>query len=102
MRALFHHRIFSEDSLPLKAVAVVVGSVATLGYMYVVGKQMKAEEGPASIFSKLSVAFVEIINQPTYTTSESPEQSGGLGSNESDVRMDSKAVRETVQGERKP
>ena len=35
----------------VQAVCVVTGSVATLGYMYVAGKQMKAETGPASIYS---------------------------------------------------
>ncbi|KAI0792345.1 hypothetical protein C8Q75DRAFT_752441 [Abortiporus biennis] len=34
------------------AIAVVVGSVATLGYMFIAGKQTKAEEGPASIYSE--------------------------------------------------
>ncbi|KAH9852305.1 hypothetical protein C2E23DRAFT_757013 [Lenzites betulinus] len=62
------------------AIATVVGIVATLGYMYVAGAQTKREEGPASIYNK----------------------SKGLQSESSDARMNSSAVRETVQGERKP
>ena len=34
-----------------QAFAVVVGSVATLGYMYVASTQMKRAEGKASIYS---------------------------------------------------
>ncbi|OBZ67703.1 hypothetical protein A0H81_12288 [Grifola frondosa] len=62
------------------AIGAVVASAATLGYMYVAGMQTKKEEGPASIY----------------------KQSTGLGSNKSDARMDSAAVRSAVQGERKP
>ncbi|KAL4242508.1 hypothetical protein ABKN59_011727 [Abortiporus biennis] len=65
------------------AIAVVVGSVATLGYMFIAGKQTKAEEGPASIY-------------------KSKEQGGGLLSGTTDARMDSAAVRQTVSGQRKP
>ena len=35
----------------IQAIAVVLGSVATLGYMYVMGTRMKREEGKASIYS---------------------------------------------------
>ncbi|KAI0763516.1 hypothetical protein BD413DRAFT_583004 [Trametes elegans] len=62
------------------AIATVVGTVATLGYMYVAGSQTKKEEGPASVYN----------------------QSKGLQSNESDARLNSTGVRETVQGDRKP
>ncbi|KAI0828718.1 hypothetical protein BC628DRAFT_90781 [Trametes gibbosa] len=62
------------------AIATVVGTVAALGYMYVAGVQTKKEEGPASIYNK----------------------SKGLQGQSSDARMNSSAVRETVQGERKP
>ena len=44
----------------IQAIAVVLGSVATLGYMYVMGTQMKREEGKASIYSafeSLSILF---------------------------------------------
>jgi len=70
------------NSRPL-AIAVVAGTVATLGYMYIAGKQTKAEEGPASIYKPSTDA-------------------SGVKSGATDVRMDSKAVRETVQGDRKP
>ncbi|KAI0915946.1 hypothetical protein AcW1_009336 [Taiwanofungus camphoratus] len=69
-------------SRPL-AIATVVGTVATLGYMYVAGVQTKREEGPASIY-------------------KSPREAGGLTSNESDARMNSADVRSAVQGDRKP
>ncbi|KAI0718783.1 hypothetical protein C8T65DRAFT_737123 [Cerioporus squamosus] len=62
------------------AIAAVVGCVATLGYMWVAGKQTKAEEGGASIY----------------------QQSKGLNSETSDSRLNSAAVRGTVQGDRKP
>ncbi|EIW54973.1 uncharacterized protein TRAVEDRAFT_51101 [Trametes versicolor FP-101664 SS1] len=62
------------------AIVTVVGTVATLGYMYVAGKQTKREEGPASIYN----------------------QSKGLQSQTSDARLDSSGVRETVSGDRKP
>ncbi|KAI0355900.1 hypothetical protein OH77DRAFT_1402062 [Trametes cingulata] len=62
------------------AIATVVGTVATLGYMYVAGAQTKKEEGPASVY----------------------KESKGLQAGNSDARMNSAQVRETVQGERKP
>ncbi|KAI9068128.1 hypothetical protein FKP32DRAFT_1619310 [Trametes sanguinea] len=62
------------------AIATVVATVATLGYMYVAGVQTKKEEGPASVYN----------------------ESKGLNSNTSDARMNSADVRQTVQGERKP
>ncbi|KAI0075164.1 hypothetical protein K474DRAFT_1709229 [Panus rudis PR-1116 ss-1] len=65
------------------AIGAVVGSVATLAYMGLAGKQTKAEEGPASIYKSTS-------------------QGAGLQSGQSDARLDSKEVRSTVQGDRKP
>ncbi|KAI0631284.1 hypothetical protein C8Q77DRAFT_1159963 [Trametes polyzona] len=62
------------------AIATVVGTVATLGYMYVAGAQTKKEEGPASIYN----------------------ESKGLQNTTSDSRLGSSGVRETVQGDRKP
>ncbi|KAI0716851.1 hypothetical protein C8Q76DRAFT_616685, partial [Earliella scabrosa] len=62
------------------AISAVVGVVGTLGYMYVAGKQTKREEGPASMYRE--------------TKPSDPMAS--------DARMNSAAVRETVQGERKP
>ncbi|THG94428.1 hypothetical protein EW026_g7048 [Hermanssonia centrifuga] len=34
------------------AICAVGGSIATAGYMYIAGKQTKAEEGPESIYSE--------------------------------------------------
>ncbi|KAI0324775.1 hypothetical protein GY45DRAFT_1331186 [Cubamyces sp. BRFM 1775] len=62
------------------AIATVVGTVATLGYMYVAGVQTKKEEGPASVYN----------------------QSQGLNSATNDARMNSADVRSTVQGDKKP
>ncbi|KAJ8473557.1 hypothetical protein ONZ51_g7792 [Trametes cubensis] len=62
------------------AIATVVGTVATLGYMYVAGVQTKKEEGPASVYN----------------------QSKGLNSATNDTRMSSADVRQTVQGDKKP
>jgi len=69
-------------SKPL-AIATVVGTLATAGYMYVAGVQMKKEEGQSSI----------------YKESRGPSD---LKSNESDARMSSAGVRATVQGDKKP
>ncbi|KAH9932876.1 uncharacterized protein B0H18DRAFT_670319 [Fomitopsis serialis] len=69
-------------SKPL-AIAVVVGSVATLGYMYVAGTQMKREEGQSSIYKESKGA-------------------SSLGSSDSnDSRLGSAGVRAAVQGDRK-
>lgn len=65
------------------AACAIGGSVATLGYMYVAGKQSKHENLPASIY-------------------KTEEQGAGLMSGQSDARLPSKEVRATVQGERKP
>ncbi|KAH9899157.1 hypothetical protein C8Q73DRAFT_787073 [Cubamyces lactineus] len=62
------------------AIATVVGTVATLGYMYVAGVQTKKEEGPASVYN----------------------QSKGLNNETNDTRMSSADVRQTVQGDKKP
>ncbi|KAI8972815.1 hypothetical protein BD414DRAFT_425320 [Trametes punicea] len=62
------------------AIATVVGTVATLGYMYIAGVQTKKEEGPASVYN----------------------ESRGLHSGTNDARLNSAEVRQTVQGERKP
>ncbi|KAI0641557.1 hypothetical protein C8Q79DRAFT_991504 [Trametes meyenii] len=63
------------------AIATVVASAATLGYMYVAGVQTKREEGPASVYNSTS---------------------NKLQPGTSDARLDSAQVRQTVQGERKP
>ncbi|KAK7677639.1 hypothetical protein QCA50_019330 [Cerrena zonata] len=73
----------SNPSGRFLAIATVTGCVATLGYMYVAGKQVKSEEGSASIYKKQG-------------------QGAGLQSGESDARMASKDVRAAVQGDRKP
>ncbi|KAH8101161.1 hypothetical protein BXZ70DRAFT_1007554 [Cristinia sonorae] len=65
------------------AAAVVGGTAATLGYMYVAGSKTKKQTQPASIY------------KPT-------EETGGLASTETDARMNSSDVRQAVQGERKP
>ena len=41
----------------LQAAIVIGGSVMTLGYMYIVGKQSKTDAQPVSIYSELT-AFV--------------------------------------------
>ncbi|KAI0728515.1 hypothetical protein C8Q72DRAFT_747818, partial [Fomitopsis betulina] len=62
------------------AIAVVLGSVATLGYMYYASTQMKQAEGKTSIYTaKLGTAD---------------------GANDS--RLGSAGVRAAVQGDRKP
>ncbi|KZT07103.1 uncharacterized protein LAESUDRAFT_132785 [Laetiporus sulphureus 93-53] len=68
-------------SKPL-AIATVVGSLATLGYMYIAGMQIKKEEGSASIFKE-------------------PKGPGNLTNSGSDARMSSAAVRSAVHGDRK-
>ena len=40
---------------------MVVGTIATLGYMYVAGKQTKAEEGPASLYSALLSSVIVLM-----------------------------------------
>jgi len=67
-------------SKPL-AIAVVAGTLATAGYMYVAGVQTKREDGPVSIY----------------------KESGGVDKNGgTDSRLNSREVRGTVQGVRKP
>ncbi|GJE85194.1 hypothetical protein PsYK624_012720 [Phanerochaete sordida] len=65
------------------AACAIGGSVATLGYMYVVGKQTKREEQPASIY-------------------KTEAQGAGLLSGQTDARLPSSEVRATVAGDRKP
>ena len=47
------HRWF----LLTQAISAVVGCVGTLGYMWVAGKQTKAEQGPVSMY-RMSLLFV--------------------------------------------
>ncbi|EKM57534.1 uncharacterized protein PHACADRAFT_251210 [Phanerochaete carnosa HHB-10118-sp] len=70
------------NSKPL-AMCAVGGSLATLGYMYVAGKQSKTENQPASIY-------------------KTEEQGAGLTSGQTDARLGSKEIREAVHGDRKP
>ncbi|TCD70724.1 hypothetical protein EIP91_002100 [Steccherinum ochraceum] len=65
------------------AAAVVGGTAATLGYMYVAGSRVKKQEGPASIY------------KPTEETA-----GGQANLNANDSRMSSKDVREVMQGEK--
>ncbi|EPS98304.1 hypothetical protein FOMPIDRAFT_1126898, partial [Fomitopsis schrenkii] len=67
------------------ALAVVVGSVATLGYMYYASTQMKQQEGKASI----------------YNTSQGAAKLG-TPDGSSDSRLGSAGVRAAVQGEKRP
>ncbi|KAH9836165.1 uncharacterized protein C8Q71DRAFT_858169 [Rhodofomes roseus] len=67
-------------SKPL-AVAVVVGSIATLGYMYVAGTQSKRAEGQSSIYKESQGA-------------------SKLGNDSSDARLGSAGVRAAVQGDK--
>lgn len=89
----------------LQAAAVVGGTAATLGYMYLAGSQTKKEAGPASIYSMFPSALLlseQVVEQRPRWCVESTEESGGLNSSVSDARMTSKDVREAVQGEKKP
>ncbi|CAL1699302.1 unnamed protein product [Somion occarium] len=70
----------ANSSGRIQAIGAVAGSVATLGYMYVVGKKTKSEEGSASMFKK-------------------PGEGAGLAN---DTRISSKDVRPIVQGQKKP
>ena len=64
--------------------------------MYVAGKQTKKEEGPVSIYSASTRPLPQHSDQRlVFTGKDAP-----LGVNNS--RLNSEAVRETVQGERKP
>lgn len=88
-----------------QAAAVVGGTAATLGYMYLAGSQTKKEAGPASIYSTSPAAYLLPEQDPEQRLRwcvESTEESGGLKSPVSDARMTSKDVREAVQGEKKP
>lgn len=49
MRTRHHHS---------QAVAVVSGTIATLGYMYIAGRQTKAEQGPESIYSAFPTSCI--------------------------------------------
>lgn len=70
-----------RNSRPL-AIATVVGTIATAGYMYFASTQMKQKEGQASI----------------YKEGRGPSD---LRSNESDARLGSSGVRAEVQGDKK-
>ncbi|GBE88687.1 hypothetical protein SCP_1400920 [Sparassis crispa] len=69
-------------SRPL-AITTVVGTVATLGYMYVAGTQSKRDRAHDSIFK------------------DSFKQAGNLKPGDSDVRMGSSAVRTAMHGNKK-
>lgn len=86
----------------------MVGVVATLGYMYVAGKQTKREEGPASMYSASSrVLFPARCSapgtSPPYLPSPPPEDPKGRDTAAtSDAKLSSSDVQAVVHGKMKP
>lgn len=84
---------------------MVVGSVATLGYMYYASTQMKQQEGKASIYSAFfavssSCCRIDLSLECADTSQGAAKLGTPDGS--SDSRLGSAGVRAAVQGEKRP